>query len=147
MMAHLRSIVFMIAAGILMHTALAAAPMLSSDSSQAKPRIAHSRYVLSVAFSPDGKTVASGSMDTTSKLWNVATGRQLSYLLGHSGDVTSVVFSPDGRTVASASADKTIYIWELATGRSLLTLTGHLSRVTSLSFSPNGKILASGSDD
>ena len=68
----------------------------------------HSGSVSSVAFSPDGKTLASGSVDNTIKLWEVATGRELRKLTSHSEMVKSVAFSPDGKTIASSSGEGTI---------------------------------------
>ncbi len=100
-----------------------------------------------VAFSPDGKVLASGSDDQTIKLWDVQTGRTLQTLMGHSGNVFSVAFSPDGKVLASGSGDRTIKLWDVQTGGALQTLTGHSSYVFSVAFSPDGKILASGSSD
>ncbi|MBW4612648.1 MAG: hypothetical protein KME21_05095 [Desmonostoc vinosum HA7617-LM4] len=70
--------------------------------------------VTSVAFSPDDRTLASGSRDKTIKIWNLATGQEITTLNGHSNWVTSVAFSPDGRTLASGSDDATIKIWRLS---------------------------------
>jgi len=107
----------------------------------------HEDKVTSVAFSPDGKTVLSGSDDNTLKLWEVATGREIRTLTGHGNDVNSVAFSPDGKTVLSGSIDKTLKLWEVATGREIRTLTGHEDKVTSVAFSPDGKKVLSGSWD
>ena len=82
----------------------------------------HSVSVDSVAFSPDGKTLASGSDDKTIKLWDIATRQELHTLTGHTGGVNSIGFSPDGKTLASGSADKTIKIWRIATGEEIATL-------------------------
>ncbi|MHC5729339.1 MAG: WD40 repeat domain-containing protein, partial [Nostoc sp.] len=72
----------------------------------------HSGSVNSVAISPDGKTLASGSDDETIKLWNLATGEQIRTLTGHS-EVLNVAISPDGKTLVSGGSDNTIKIWRL----------------------------------
>ncbi|GAA2255325.1 hypothetical protein GCM10010402_08260 [Actinomadura luteofluorescens] len=102
--------------------------------------------VRSVAFSPNGRTVAAGtSNDSSVRLWDVATHRQLGVpFTGHTGRVNSVAFSPDGRTLASASDDGSVRLWDVATHRQLgLPLTGHLSEVSWVVFSPDGRTLAS----
>ena len=76
--------------------------------------------VSSVAFSPDGKMLASGSFDQTAKLWNVAGGSELHTLKSDSGYVISVAFSPDGKTLASA--DTTVKLWDVASGKNLASL-------------------------
>ena len=107
----------------------------------------HSSGVNSVAFSPDGKTIASASYDKTLRIWDAAKGTCLRTLTGHTSWVRSVAFSPDGKTIASASDDKTLRIWDAAKGTCLRTLTGHTGRVWSVAFSPDGKTIASASDD
>jgi WD40 repeat protein len=106
----------------------------------------HTGNVRSVAFSPDGRLLASGSNDNMIKLWEVASGRELHTLRGHNDYVTSVAFSPDGRFLASSSWDKTVKLWEVVTGR-WLTRFEHENYVTSIAFSPDGQLLASGSYD
>ncbi|MDZ4159674.1 MAG: protein kinase [Anaerolineaceae bacterium] len=107
----------------------------------------HTSGVRSVAFSPDGATLASGSWDGTIRLWRVTDGSQLRTLAGHTNGVTSVAFSPDGATLASGSSDKTIRLWRVTDGSQLRTLKGHTSGVWSVAFSPDGATLTSGSSD
>ena len=107
----------------------------------------HTNYVRSVAFAPDGTTLASASKDNTIKLWDLATGNCLRTMTGHTKWVRSVAFASDGTTLASASDDATIKIWDRATGNCLRTMTGHTDDVRSVAFSPDGKIIASASDD
>ena len=84
----------------------------------------HAGPVMSVAFSPDGQRLASGSDDETVKIWDSATGKELFALKGHAARVMSVAFSPDGQRLASGSADRTVKIWDSATGKELFALTG-----------------------
>jgi WD40 repeat protein len=109
----------------------------------------HDDDVTSVAFSPDGQILASGSLDQTIVLWDVATLQPIGLpLYGHFGYVTSVAFSPDGQILASSSLDKTIILWDVETGEPIgEPLQGHTFGVQSVAFSPDGKILASGSSD
>ena len=107
----------------------------------------HDNLVISVNFSPDGKTLVSGSWDKTIKLWNVETGKEIRTLKGHDELVRSVNFSPDGKTLVSGSLDKTIKLWNVETGEEIRTLKGHDSYLSSVNFSPDGKTLVSGSDD
>jgi WD40 repeat protein len=75
----------------------------------------HKNWVLSIAFSPDGKTLASGSSDNAVRLWDVATGGSLRAFEGHKNGVLSIAFSPDGKTLASGSSDNTVRLWDVAT--------------------------------
>jgi hypothetical protein len=105
----------------------------------------HNLSIWSVAFSPDGQLIASGSEDTTVRLWNRG-GKQLSSLTDHTAPVWSVAFGPDGQLLASGSDDTTVRLWNPATGKQLRTLTGHTAPVRSVAFSSDGQ-LASASDD
>jgi WD40 repeat protein len=105
----------------------------------------HTDAVTSIAYSPDGKRLASASWDKTMKMWDAQTGQELRTFKGHTDDVNHVVYSPDGKRLASASGNGTVNIWDAQTGQELLTLKGHTGEVNSVAFSPDGKRLASGS--
>ena len=107
----------------------------------------HTDHVWSVAFSPDGNTLASGSWDRTVRLWEVETEQLLHTLTGHTDTVHSVAFSLDGDTLASGSWDGTIRLWNPNTGGHQKTLTDDMGGVGSVVFSPDGKMLASSSVD
>ena len=92
-------------------------------------------------------TLASGSDDSTVRLWDAKTGQHKATLTGHTGTVRSVAFSPDGDTLASGSIDNTVRLWDAKTGLHKATLTGHTGQVESVAFSPDGNTLASGSYD
>ena len=107
----------------------------------------HASDVISVAFSPDGNTLASGSIDGTIRLWDARTGAHKRTLKGHESWVFSVTFSPDGNTLASGSWDRTVRLWDARTGAPARVLHGHADYVNSVAFSPDGNTLASASDD
>jgi WD40 repeat protein len=98
----------------------------------------HRSWVQSVAFSPVGQRLASGSCDNTIKIWDPASGQCLQTLQGHRDWVQSVAFSPDDQRLASGSCDNTIKIWDPASGQCLQTLQGHRGFVQSVAFSPVG---------
>jgi len=114
-----------------------------------QPLMKHSDVVYSVAFSPDGKTLASGGEDTNIILWDVATGKPIGQpLRGHEGAIRSVAFSPNGEVLASGSEDNIAFLWNAKTGQPIgQPLKGHLNPIWSIAFSPDGKTLATGSLD
>jgi WD40 repeat protein len=103
----------------------------------------HSGYVSSVAFSPDGKRVMSGSYYKAVRIWDVASGAETGKLEGHSDGVISVAFSPDGKSVVSGSYDKAVRIWDVAFGAETGKLEGHSVYVRSVALSPDGKSVVS----
>jgi WD40 repeat protein len=107
----------------------------------------HTFAVWSVAFSHNGKMMATSGEDKTIKLWDRDTGCVISTLSGHAGPVLSVAFSPDDRILASGSDDRTVRIWDVRLGRQRIALKSHEDSVTSVAFSPDGTVLATASKD
>ena len=119
-------------------TVLALVTALQSPYYTAKILRGHEAVIKSAAFSPDGRTLVTASMDGTARLWDTATGKETLVLRGHEGIVTSAVYSSDGRIVVTASDDKTARIWDVATGREIAVLRGHKDAVQLAAFSPDG---------
>jgi WD40 repeat protein len=109
----------------------------------------HSGYVSAVVWSPDGKRIASGSVDTTVQVWDAANGSHVFIYRGHSYYLNAVAWSPDGRRIASGDGkpDTTVQVWDAADGSHVFTYRGHSSEVYTLAWSPDGRRVASGSVD
>src|SRR6266702_2534491 len=105
--------------------------------------------ILSIALSPDGRRIVSGSSDRTIRVWNAMTGETAAGpFTGHTSEVWSVAFSPDGQRIVSGSHDRTIRVWNAKTGETTAgPFTGHTSSVLSVAFSPDGQRIVSGSDN
>jgi len=97
----------------------------------------------SLAFSPDGKILASGGYDNRIRLWDPDTGKELPSLEGHTSYVNCIAFSADGRWLASGSQDNDLRLWEVATGKERRRFQGHTASIERMALSPNGKVLAS----
>ena len=125
-----------------------AAPAEVPPSHLARTLKHHPRVVWGVAFSPDGRLLATagGKGDNKARVWNLATGK-CQHTFSHAGGVRSVMFSPDGRLLAAASEADTTRMWDLATGDCLHVLTGHSDWVWSVTFSPDGRLVATASKD
>jgi WD40 repeat protein len=106
----------------------------------------HMGPVFGVAFSADGKTLASAGDDKTIKLWNTATGELLASWDGHAGAITGIAFSPDGKALATSSLDKTAKLWNVAM-RKLQRSIEHQDAVLALAFAPDNKTLATASKE
>ena len=108
----------------------------AATGAEAAPFAGHTARVSTVSFSPDGRTLASGSENGRIRLWDVASGQAKALLEGHSSEVRSVAFSPDGQTLASGSGrrDRTVRLWDVATGQEMATLQGHTEGFYSVAF-------------
>lgn len=101
----------------------------------------HYEAVKSVAFTPDGKFLLSGSRDKTIKLWELSTGREIRSFLGHESTINDLFITPDGKHFVSSSADFTAKLWNIASGELVRTFSGHTDYMTSVAVSPDGKYL------
>jgi WD40 repeat protein/tRNA A-37 threonylcarbamoyl transferase component Bud32 len=107
----------------------------------------HQDRVGAVAYSPDGKRIATGSKDNTARLWDAATGGPIGQPLEHRGRVKAVAFSPDGRALLTGSEDGTARLWDSATGKPVSHPLEHQGGVDEVAFSPDGRTLLTASRD
>jgi WD40 repeat protein len=107
----------------------------------------HADDVTGIAFSPDGRRLATSSWDRTVKVWDALAGREAQTFRAHGKRVGCVAFSPNGQRIASGGDDGRVLVWEAATGRIVHTLEGHLGGVSAVTFSPDGQHIASAGAD
>lgn len=107
----------------------------------------HSDGIRAVAWSPNGKYIASASSDETARIWDVRTSGALQTYKNHSGELWSIAWSPHSTQVATGGDDGTVRVWEAASGASVSTYTGHEGRVRAVAWSPHVRYIASGSED
>jgi WD40 repeat protein/serine/threonine protein kinase len=107
----------------------------------------HKSAVTSVAFSPDGRWIVSGSYDGTANVWDAASGQVTLTLDAQTGPVTCIAFSSDGKRIASGTTGRMIQVWDAANGQALRALKGHTRPIAAVAFSPDGSRIASGSWD
>src|SRR5262249_52021375 len=107
----------------------------------------HHGTINAIAWSKDGKWIASGSSDFTVRVWNAQNGQHLLTYDGHSQMVNTLAWSPDGTMIASGSDDSTVQVWDAHNGHHLLTYHGDSSGVDGVAWSPDGSHIASGSWD
>ena len=106
----------------------------------------HTLPVVSIACSPDGKWIASGSLDKTVRLWDTTTGKVIRTLAGHTRPVSYVAVSPDGKTLLSSGLDGAARFWNVADGKQVASIEG-VSRGEGIAFAPDGKTVAIATDD
>ena len=109
--------------------------------------VGHEDAVVSLAFSPDGQTLLSGSIDTTLRLWNLSDGTMIRQFDGHTSGVMSAAFSPDGRFAATGAQDGSLMVWDLASGEAARQIRAHSGVVHFVRFSGDGGTIWSGSED
>lgn len=120
-----------------------------ANQTEAAPRLlsGHASDILTIAFSPNGRLLATAGTDQTIRLWDPETGRDLKILRGHMGAVHALTFSPDGKLLASGSADTSVRIWDIGSGQEVRAVTSNFGAVRAVAFSGDGRILATGGND
>jgi WD40 repeat protein/class 3 adenylate cyclase len=109
--------------------------------------IGHTAMITSVAFSPDGNTILTGSLDGTARLWDTVTGKEIHWFFSHADAVGSVVFSPDGKYVLLGKSDGTAGMWAVQAGAEIRQFLGHTGEINAVAFSPDGKFILTASAD
>jgi WD40 repeat protein len=107
----------------------------------------HNSRIYDLAFSPNGKQLASASGDNTVRIWNIPSGNLHKVIKGHTAHVFSVDFRGDGNRIVTGSGDRTAQVWQVSSGAQVASFSGHKDRVLGVAFSPNGNQVASVSDD
>ncbi len=137
-----------------LHIAGAIGPMDSTavvfDTASVAPQLrltGHSGGLWSIAWTPDGTTIATAGDDGTVRFWNDSSGVSIAVATGHVGRVTSIAISPDGRTLASASVDQTVRLWSVPSGDPIGVLRGHAGPVNGVAFTPDGSHVVSAGED
>jgi DNA-binding beta-propeller fold protein YncE len=120
---------------------------LAQNPAPEPPRFLHEDSVQAVAWSPDGQSLASASIDRSIRLWKTATGELLRTVGQHEGRILALTFSPDGKTLVSTSSDLKVHLWDPAEGKLVRTLNGHKDTIQAVAFSPDGKYLATSALD
>jgi WD40 repeat protein len=109
-------------------------------------RLPHGGFVAALAFSPDGKSLATASEDKFVRLWDVAGGKELRRFAGHQSAVLAVAFSRDGKNLATGGADASVRLWNTASGAEVRRFQKHTYGVAAVVFHPDGKALVSASN-
>jgi TRAP-type C4-dicarboxylate transport system substrate-binding protein/DNA-binding beta-propeller fold protein YncE len=107
----------------------------------------HTDKIYDIDISPDSKYLATASVDTTARLWDLATGETIRTFSGHTGAIDGIAFSPDGKTLVTGSADHNIRLWDVMSGATIRVFSGHTAEVGDVEFSPDGQFIVSSSGD